>query len=76
MDERNERAHTVASAIEINRPVNLKKCLRALEATIELEVLIALLPVEKSRQLARRQVKVSHLRAKEFREPAEKVKES
>ncbi|MBN1807999.1 MAG: threonine synthase [Planctomycetes bacterium] len=25
------RAHTVASAIEINRPVNLSKCLRALE---------------------------------------------
>ena len=33
MDERNDRAHTVASAIEINRPVNLKKCLRALEVT-------------------------------------------
>ncbi len=33
MDARNERAHTVASAIEINRPVNLKKCLRALEVT-------------------------------------------
>jgi threonine synthase len=33
MDERGDRAHTVASAIEINRPVNLKKCLRALDAT-------------------------------------------
>ena len=33
MDARGDRAHTVASAIEINRPVNLKKCLRALEAT-------------------------------------------
>jgi len=33
MDERNDRAHTVASAIEINRPVNLKKCLRAIEVT-------------------------------------------
>ena len=33
MDERNDRAHTVASAIEINRPVNLKKCLRALDVT-------------------------------------------
>ena len=33
MDERSDRAHTVASAIEINRPVNLKKCLRALEVT-------------------------------------------
>lgn len=32
MDERNRRAHTLASAIEINRPVNLKKCLRALDA--------------------------------------------
>ncbi len=32
MDEKNERAHTLASAIEINRPVNLLKCLRALEA--------------------------------------------
>ena len=33
MDRENLRAHTVASAIEINRPVNLKKCLRALELT-------------------------------------------
>ncbi len=33
LDEKSERAHTLASAIEINRPVNLKKCLRALEAT-------------------------------------------
>ena len=31
MDESNYRAHTVASAIEINRPVNLPKALRALE---------------------------------------------
>ena len=31
MDARNRRAHTLASAIEINRPVNLKKCLRALD---------------------------------------------
>jgi threonine synthase len=28
-----ERAHTIASAIEINRPVNFSKCLRALEIT-------------------------------------------
>jgi threonine synthase len=27
------RAHTLATAIEINRPVNLKKCLRAIEVT-------------------------------------------
>jgi threonine synthase len=33
MKEHDERAHTIASAIEINRPVNLSKCLRALEIT-------------------------------------------
>lgn len=32
MDAQNRRANTLASAIEINRPVNLKKCLRALDA--------------------------------------------
>lgn len=32
MTARNRRADTLASAIEINRPVNLKKCLRALDA--------------------------------------------
>lgn len=31
MDKENLRAKTLASAIEINRPVNLRKCLRALE---------------------------------------------
>lgn len=31
MDAENRRASTIASAIEINRPVNLPKCLRALE---------------------------------------------
>jgi threonine synthase len=31
MDTANRRADTLASAIEINRPVNLPKCLRALE---------------------------------------------
>lgn len=31
MDAEKRRAMTLASAIEINRPVNLKKCLRALE---------------------------------------------
>ena len=31
MDAKNHRANTLASAIEINRPVNLKKCLRALD---------------------------------------------
>lgn len=33
MDREGRRARTVASAIEINRPVNLKKSLRTLEAT-------------------------------------------
>ncbi|MCA8983061.1 MAG: threonine synthase [Planctomycetaceae bacterium] len=32
MDEEDGRANTLASAIEINRPVNLTKCLRALDA--------------------------------------------
>lgn len=32
MDEQDGRAVTLASAIEINRPVNLTKCLRALDA--------------------------------------------
>ena len=31
LDERHQKAETIASAIEINRPVNLRKCLRALE---------------------------------------------
>ena len=31
MDRENRRADTLATAIQINRPVNLKKCLRALE---------------------------------------------
>ena len=33
LDEKGIRAHTLATAIEINRPVNLKKCLRALDVT-------------------------------------------
>jgi threonine synthase len=32
MDAEHRKASTIASAIEINRPVNLKKCLRALDA--------------------------------------------
>ncbi len=32
LDARRAKADTIASAIEINRPVNLKKCLRALDA--------------------------------------------
>ncbi|MCL1999946.1 MAG: threonine synthase [Planctomycetes bacterium] len=40
LDAKGEKAGTLASAIEINRPVNLKKCLRALERTngVALEV--------------------------------------
>ena len=33
MDEEDRRADTLASAIQINRPVNLYKCLRALDVT-------------------------------------------
>lgn len=33
LDRTGTRAHTLATAIEINRPVNLKKCLRALDFT-------------------------------------------
>lgn len=33
LDAKGEKASTVASAIEINRPVNLKKCLRTIEKT-------------------------------------------
>ena len=40
LDASGAKAHTLASAIEINRPVNLKKCLRALDRTngVALEV--------------------------------------
>lgn len=31
LDRKGEKANTIASAIEINRPVNFKKCLRALD---------------------------------------------
>jgi len=31
LDEKQQKASTIASAIEINRPVNFRKCLRALE---------------------------------------------
>lgn len=46
------------------------------EAATELEALVSLLPSEKSRQLAHIQVKASHKQAKDFRELAQKVKES
>ena len=53
----------------------LKRADQAQEAAIELEALVALLPNEKSRQLAQLEVKASHNQAKEFRELAQKVKE-
>lgn len=53
----------------------LKRADQADEAAIELEALFALLPNEKSRQLAQLEVKASHKQAKDFRELAQKVKE-
>jgi hypothetical protein len=54
----------------------IKEADHAHEAAIELEALVSLLPNEKSRQLAQLQVKASHKQAKDFRELAQKVKES
>jgi hypothetical protein len=53
-----------------------KQAGHAQEAAIELEALVQEMPSEKSRQLAQLQVKESHKQAKEFRELAQKVKES
>lgn len=49
---------------------------RAHETATELEALVSLLSSENSKQLARLQVKASYKQAKEFREFAQKVKES
>jgi hypothetical protein len=54
----------------------LKEADHAQEAATELEALVSLLPNEKSRQLAQFQAKASHKQAKEFRELAQKVKQS
>jgi hypothetical protein len=54
----------------------LKQADHAQEAASELEALVSLLPNEKSRQLAQLQAKASHKQAKDFRELAQKVKES
>jgi hypothetical protein len=54
----------------------LKEADHAHEAAIELEALVSLLPSEKSRQLAQLQVKASHKQAQDFRELAQKVKET
>ena len=54
----------------------LKGADQAHEMATELEALALLLLNEKSRQLAQLQIKASHKQAKEFRELAQKVKES
>jgi hypothetical protein len=54
----------------------LREADHAHETATELEALLALLPSEQSRQLAHLQVKASYKQAKEFRELAQKVKES
>lgn len=53
----------------------LKLTDQAREAATELEALVPLLTIDKSRQLAQLQVKAIHKQAKDFRELAEKVKE-
>jgi len=54
----------------------LKEAAHAHEAAIELEALVLLMPSESSRQLAQLQIKASYKQAREFRELAQKVKES
>lgn len=54
----------------------IKAADHAHEAATELEALVSLLPSEKSRQLARLQIKASHNQTKELRELAQIVKES
>jgi hypothetical protein len=53
----------------------LKQADQAREAATELEALVPLLTIDKSRQLAQLQVKAIHKQARDFRELAEKVKE-
>jgi hypothetical protein len=48
----------------------------AQEAATELEALVPLLVNDKSRQLAKLQIKASHKLAKEFRELADRVKQT
>ncbi len=54
----------------------IKQADHAHEAAIELEALVLLMPSEKSRQLAHLQIKASHKQSKDFRELAQKAKES
>jgi len=53
-----------------------KEAAQAQDTAIELEAVLLLLPGEKSRHLAQLQVRASHQQAKEFREMAQRVKES
>ena len=53
----------------------LKRADQAEEAATEIEALLALLPNQKSRELAEFQAKASHKQAKDFRELAQTVKE-
>jgi len=54
----------------------LREADRAQETATELEALVSHLSSEKSRQFAQLQVKASHKLAKDFRELAQKVKET
>lgn len=54
----------------------IKEAGHAQEAAIELEALVPFLVTDKSRQIAQLQVKASHKQAREFRELAQKAKET
>ena len=46
------------------------------EVVVELEAMVPLLPNEPSRQLARQQIKTSRNQARDFRDLAQKIKET
>jgi hypothetical protein len=54
----------------------IKEAGHAQEAATELEALVPFLVTDKSRQIAQLQVKASHKQAREFRELAQKAKET
>jgi hypothetical protein len=54
----------------------IREARHAQEAAIEIEALVPLLTTDKSRQIAQIQVKASHKQAKDFRELAQKIKET
>jgi hypothetical protein len=54
----------------------IKEAGHAQEAAIELEALVPFLVTDKSRHIAQLQVKASHKQAREFRELAQKAKET